>query len=76
VAAALAQARGEPVIHDVPSLTDVCTTTGPRTNIGGRKWPLRRSTATGVDAQAELTAVRGFGINLAQGNIAATSGRN
>jgi ammonium transporter, Amt family len=32
--------------------------------------------ATGVDAQAELTAVRGFGINLAQGNIAATSGRN
>jgi EAL domain-containing protein (putative c-di-GMP-specific phosphodiesterase class I)/GGDEF domain-containing protein len=31
--------------------------------------------ATGVDAEAELTAVRGFGINLAQGAALATSGR-
>ena len=31
--------------------------------------------ATGVDGEAALTAVRGFGINLAQGAIAAKSGR-
>jgi diguanylate cyclase (GGDEF)-like protein len=31
--------------------------------------------ATGVDGEAELTAVRGFGINLAQGAASATSGR-
>ncbi|HTE61132.1 MAG TPA: GGDEF domain-containing protein [Solirubrobacteraceae bacterium] len=31
--------------------------------------------ATGVDGEAELTAVRGFGINLAQGAMSATSGQ-
>jgi diguanylate cyclase (GGDEF)-like protein len=31
--------------------------------------------ATGVDGEAALTAVRGFGINLAQGAISATSGQ-
>jgi EAL domain-containing protein (putative c-di-GMP-specific phosphodiesterase class I) len=32
--------------------------------------------ATGVDGEAELTAVRGFGIYLAQGDIPARSGRS
>jgi EAL domain-containing protein (putative c-di-GMP-specific phosphodiesterase class I) len=31
--------------------------------------------ATGVDGEAELTAVRGFGITLAQGAVAAASGQ-